>query len=78
MEMQKTVFLVSLKIGIKPECSQSRLTEKPGSYISITVAIEANLARNPDKITRYFVIAVFEIQVYLHQGGEGLGSNEGL
>lgn len=58
-----------LKIGIKPECSQGRLTEKAERYISTRVAVEANLSRNPDKMTRYFVIAVLEIQVYVDGGG---------
>lgn len=39
MEMQKTVFSVLLKTGIKPECSQYKLAEKPGRYISTKVAV---------------------------------------
>lgn len=69
--------MLLLKIGIKPGCSQGRLTEKAGRYISIRVAIEANLSRNHDKMTRYFVIAVLEMQVYV-AGRGALRANKGL
>lgn len=68
--------MLLLKIGIKPECSQGRLAEKAGRYISTRVAVEANLSRNPDKMTRYFLIAVLEIQVYV-AGGGALRANKG-
>lgn len=61
MEVQKTIFLVLLKIGVRPEYSQGGLTEKAQRYSSTSVAIKATLSRSPDKMTRYFVIAVLEI-----------------
>lgn len=38
-EMQKTVFLVLLKTGIKSEHPQGRLAEKSGRYIFTNVVV---------------------------------------